>query len=107
MSNIDYQAHSEQELQDIIQNATRALRDKQFGKRKENIAKIKEIAALSGLSVQILHEAEKREGRKIGKVSPKYRNPNNHLETWTGRGVMPKWMQGLTDAGHDKSEFLI
>jgi len=34
-----------------------------------------------------------------GKVAPKYRNPANHAETWTGRGVSPKWVADLKAAG--------
>jgi DNA-binding protein H-NS len=38
-------------------------------------------------------------GKKTGKVAPKYRNPANHAETWTGRGVSPKWVAELKAAG--------
>jgi DNA-binding protein H-NS len=33
------------------------------------------------------------------KVAPKYRNPANHEQTWTGRGVAPAWVQELKKAG--------
>ena len=33
------------------------------------------------------------------KVAPKYRNPANHEQTWTGRGVSPTWVQALKVAG--------
>ncbi len=33
------------------------------------------------------------------KVAPKYRNPANPSETWTGRGVSPKWIADLKAAG--------
>ena len=38
-------------------------------------------------------------GKKTGKVAPKYRNPTNHEQTWTGRGVSPKWVAELKAAG--------
>lgn len=38
-------------------------------------------------------------GKKTGKVAPKYRNPANHAETWTGRGVSPKWVAELKASG--------
>lgn len=34
-----------------------------------------------------------------GKVEPKYRNPANHSETWTGRGKSPIWVQAMKSAG--------
>ena len=33
-----------------------------------------------------------RRTRKVG--PPKYRNPNNPEQTWTGRGKRPNWMNG-------------
>ena len=33
------------------------------------------------------------------KVAPKYRNPANPEQTWTGRGVSPAWVQSLKSAG--------
>ncbi|MBH1647730.1 H-NS histone family protein [Stenotrophomonas maltophilia] len=50
----------------------------------------------------------KTAGRKLGKVAPKYRNPANPKETWTGRGKQPRWMADLTAKGGKKPEdFLI
>ena len=33
------------------------------------------------------------------KVAPKYRDPANSANTWTGRGRMPQWVQALHTAG--------
>lgn len=33
------------------------------------------------------------------KVAPKYCNPANPEQTWTGRGVSPTWVQALKAAG--------
>lgn len=48
-----------------------------------------------------------RAGRKLGKVAPKYRNPANAQETWTGRGKQPRWLAELTAAGKKVEDFLI
>ena len=49
-----------------------------------------------------------RAGRRLGKVAPKYRNPANAKDTWTGRGKQPRWMAELTSKGNKKPEdFLI
>jgi DNA-binding protein H-NS len=34
------------------------------------------------------------------KVAPKYRNPADANQTWTGRGRMPQWVQALHTAGN-------
>ncbi|GAB3508982.1 H-NS histone family protein [Pseudoxanthomonas daejeonensis] len=46
-------------------------------------------------------------GRKLGKVAPKYRNPQNAKETWTGRGKQPRWLAAYTAKGRDLGEFVI
>jgi DNA-binding protein H-NS len=50
--------------------------------------------------------AKKRSAKKIVvTVAPKYRGPNG--ETWSGRGLSPKWLKALIDQGRSKDEFLI
>ncbi|MBO9715320.1 MAG: H-NS histone family protein [Pseudoxanthomonas sp.] len=48
-----------------------------------------------------------RAGRKLGKVAPKYRNPENPKETWAGRGKQPRWLAAYTAKGRDLGEFVI
>jgi DNA-binding protein H-NS len=38
-------------------------------------------------------------------VAPKYQGPNG--ETWTGRGLMPRWMAALVAEGKSKEDFAI
>jgi len=49
------------------------------------------------------HES-KLKGRR---VKPKYRNPDNHTETWAGRGRMPLWMAAMVKKGKKADDFLI
>lgn len=45
-------------------------------------------------------------GKKAGGVvAPKYRGPNG--ETWSGRGLTPKWLSTLIAQGHPKESFAI
>ena len=46
-------------------------------------------------------------GRTLGAVAPKYRNPTNPKETWTGRGKQPRWLATETAKGRKLDEFLI
>jgi len=46
-------------------------------------------------------------GRKLGAVAPKYRNPANPKDTWTGRGKQPRWLAAETAKGRKLEEFLI
>jgi DNA-binding protein H-NS len=48
-----------------------------------------------------------RERRKYPRVFPKYRNPNEPSETWSGRGKRPRWLAAAIKTGHTIEEFLI
>jgi DNA-binding protein H-NS len=90
------------ELQDAI--AARKLAEK--AEVKEKLAA---LAEKSGFSVDELFGKPRRNaaGSAKGKVAPKYRNPQNASETWTGRGRMPLWIKTLTEKGAKRDKFLI
>jgi len=41
------------------------------------------------------------------KLKPKYRNPANRTETWSGRGLKPKWLVPLLKHGKKLEDFAI
>jgi DNA-binding protein H-NS len=45
--------------------------------------------------------------RPYPRVEPKYRNPNNPLQTWSGRGKTPRWLAILIASGRQRDEFRI
>lgn len=45
--------------------------------------------------------------KAAAKVAPKYRNPANAQETWSGRGKQPRWLAGYVAQGREAAEFLI
>jgi DNA-binding protein H-NS len=70
---------------------------------KENAITAKDIEAAMGSSKAKKATKGKATAKKSnlkGKsVAPKYQNPTNHAETWTGRGIAPKWIQALKAEG--------
>lgn len=62
------------------------------------------LAELFGLSK--IPDPQPKE-RKRREVKPKYRNPDNPEETWSGRGRPPAWMQAKLDGNPelDKESF--
>lgn len=48
-----------------------------------------------------------RARRPYPAVLPKYQNPNNPGETWSGRGKRPRWLQAQLRAGKRINDFLI
>ena len=48
---------------------------------------------------KVRRTTSKKKSKKRGKVAPKYRNPENSDETWTGRGRKPLWVVAQLDSG--------
>src|SRR4051812_45901366 len=40
-----------------------------------------------------------KKAKQAKKVAAKYRNPENHAETWAGRGMQPRWMRAALNGG--------
>ena len=116
---IDLHSLSPRELDSLINQAKK--RKTTLSKRKPIAAvrkKVRTLAESEGYSIAELFgtsgpvatgKARKAPaaGRKLGKVAPKYRNPANPKETWTGRGKQPRWLAAETAKGRPLDEFLI
>src|SRR3982074_3497703 len=48
-----------------------------------------------------------RARRKYPRVYPKYQNPNEPSETWSGRGKQPRWLAAALKTGRTIEEFVI
>ena len=48
-----------------------------------------------------------RPRRSYPRVLPKYQNPKNPAETWSGRGKQPHWVQAQLKAGRKLEHLLI
>lgn len=52
-------------------------------------------------------QGEPRARRKYPRVFPKYRNPEEPSETWSGRGKQPRWLATALKNGRTIEEFVI
>jgi DNA-binding protein H-NS len=79
---------------------------KQNAERAELRQKVIDMVRSAGFDINELFGKGPR--AKGGKVAPKYRDPQNPANTWTGRGRMPRWMAAATKgAKARKEDFLI
>jgi DNA-binding protein H-NS len=79
---------------------------KQNAERAEVRQKLIDIAKEHGFEISDLFGKGGRKGK--GSVAPKYRDPKNPENTWTGRGRPPRWLAAATKGGKAKKEdFLI
>lgn len=88
------------------------LHDARRTERAGVIAQIKSLLAEHGLTVADLGLKPGKAASTGGsasagrKVAPKYRNAQTG-ETWTGRGLQPKWVQAAIASGKKLEDFAI
>jgi DNA-binding protein H-NS len=84
------------------------IADTQREERAGAIAKVKELMAAHGLTAADLSTravaAPKPEGTR--KVAAKFRNSDTG-ETWSGRGLQPKWLKAAVAGGKQLSDFAL
>jgi DNA-binding protein H-NS len=77
--------------------------------RGEAVAKVRALMDEYGLTAADLNTkppARKNTGTKGGKVAVKYRDAATG-DTWTGRGLQPKWLKSALAAGRKLDEFRV
>ena len=94
------------ELNKLISDAQIAL-----AKKQEVAEKVRKLAKDNGLEISDLLAADKPNKAKAkkprGKVAPKYKNPANGSETWTGRGRQSRWVADALTGGKSLEDLLI
>ena len=91
--------------------AQRAALDQQIAQtqreeRQQAIAKIKTLMAEYGLSVADLSTKPAKKTGSGTKVAAKYRNKASG-ETWSGRGLQPRWLKAALTAGKKLTDFAV
>lgn len=115
-----------EQLTSLRSEIDRAIIDFEMRKKREALAKLEELAKESGYSLSTLMaeikptrgksgEAKTKRAARVSTVEFKaprvpgkvYRNPDNHAETFTGRGRRPNWLVDQVEAGRSPEEFLV
>jgi DNA-binding protein H-NS len=75
--------------------------------RGEAIVRVKALMAEYGLTVADLGSrppaGKSKKGKSGGKVAAKYRNASTG-ETWSGRGLPPRWLIAALASGRQRSD---
>ncbi|MCL3882102.1 H-NS histone family protein [Marivita sp. GX14005] len=102
---IDVESMSRDELQKLIADAEKALKTLET-RRKAEAKKAAESAAKEyGFSLDELLGAAS--GKKGSKGVPKYRNPADPEQTWTGKGRKPRWINDALAQGQSLDDLAI
>ena len=101
----DLDKMSLKELRDLQAKVGRAISSFEERKRRDAIAALEEAAREHGFSLNELTGA--KPGRRGAKIAPKYVNPQDDSQTWTGRGRRPHWVQAALDSGKSLADMEI
>ncbi len=95
-------------LSELIGHIQTKQRSRQEEERNTLLAKWREEAARMGMQIRLEPIGTSSRGRGTGgskSIAPKFRGPNG--ETWSGRGIPPKWLTALEATGRNREEFRI
>lgn len=106
MAKLDLEKLSDVELSELAEAVAQEQARRQEGALKEALVKIKEMAAGLGMTVKELL-AYQGKSRTTSKGEPKYRNPENPAQTWTGKGTRPGWFLAAQERGITREDMLI
>ena len=101
-------------LQDLLAQRAeieKRIADVQREARADAVAQVRALMSEFGLTMADLAGKSSAPraaaaGKPASKVAPKYRNAATG-ETWTGRGLQPKWLKSALAAGAKLEEFTI
>jgi DNA-binding protein H-NS len=106
---LNLEALSPKDLQALIADAQSQMHTARANQIQEVRKKIDALLHNNGLTLADAYPT--RGGAKAGKkfaVAPKYQNPSNHEQTWSGRGKRPFWfVEALKRRGVTADSLLI
>ena len=109
MTSIDLARLDINQLQDLVGNVQTEIAARAKQRRKDLRSELERRVAADGYKMaDIFPELGNgaANGRQRQKRLPKYRNPQNPDESWSGIGRTPKWVQAiLEERGIDASAF--
>ncbi|MBS0126657.1 H-NS family nucleoid-associated regulatory protein [Thetidibacter halocola] len=110
MAKIDLSKLNMDELGALANDVQKRMTELKEEKRAEAMKRIHELAKEAGLTVDELvgTVSTTKKRRDTGtKSAPKYIDPNDPMNTWTGKGRAPNWFKEALEAGKTKEELLI
>jgi DNA-binding protein H-NS len=84
----------------------RQIETTQREERQKAITQIKTLMSEYGLSLADLSARVAKKGRSGAKVAAKYRNKATG-ESWSGRGLQPRWLKAALTTGRKLGDFAV
>lgn len=100
-------ALSLKELKDLQSQVAKAIASFEDRKKKEALAELEEKAREMGYSLAELTGGAVIKTRKRSPAVPKYANPADKSDTWSGRGRKPRWFEAALKSGKSPEDLAI
>ncbi|HET7268195.1 MAG TPA: H-NS histone family protein [Oleiagrimonas sp.] len=104
---LDISKLNQKQLNDLITKAETRKKDIRQDKIVKLRKKINDLIQAEGYTFEDVFGARRKTRRTGGKVPPKFFNPANPTETWSGRGKRPRWFNAALKAGKKDKDMLI
>lgn len=105
---IDLNSLSPKQLTDLILKAEQRKNDLGAERAEKLKEKIRALAKAEGTTLEEVFGFGARQARGAArKVKPKFKNPADPRQTWTGRGRQPLWYRDAVAAGKKEKDMLI
>ncbi len=102
---MDLEKLSLAELTDLQAQVARAIISHKERQKREALAELEERAKTLGFSLSELVGAGTQNRRRTARDL--YANPDNALETWSGRGRRPRWIAAALQCGKSLDDLKI
>ena len=100
---MDLSNMSSADLRNLQEQLKRELKKRESQDLAKAREQIQAIAQSVGVPLKDLVGGGAGTRAKTGAVAPRYRNPADASQQWTGRGRQPKWVKEWLEAGKDIS----
>ncbi len=99
---------SRKELEALRGDVDKAIVDLRKKEKHDALMAAQKAAAEFGFSLEEL-TSKKASGKaaKGSSAEPKYMNPKNPAQTWTGKGRQPNWFKDAIASGKNAADLLI
>ena len=101
MANIDLAGYNLNDLKRLQAEVEKEIKDRQQQELKKARDQILAIAQEVGVSIEdlIVSSSGKPRGNTGTKAQPRYENPADNSQTWSGRGRQPRWIVEALNSG--------
>lgn len=104
---VDLNNLNQKQLNDVINQAENKKKEIRQQRIADLRKRVNDMIKAEGYSFEDVFGSRRKNNRSTGKVPPKYFNPKNPEQTWSGRGKRPHWFNDALNQGKQKDDMLI